>query len=59
LHNEELNNFYHPQIPFRQINSVRIRWGGHVAPMGKERKVYKVGKADGKRQLGIPRSRWD
>jgi hypothetical protein len=36
-----------------------MRWAGHVARMGEERKVYKVlvGKAEGKRPLGRPRRR--
>jgi hypothetical protein len=34
-----------------------MRWAGHVAHMGEERKVYKVlvGKPEGKRPLGRPR----
>jgi hypothetical protein len=38
-----------------------MRWAGHVARMGDERKVYKVlvGKPEGKRPLGRPRRRWD
>jgi hypothetical protein len=38
-----------------------MRWAGHVARMGKERKVYKVlvGKHEGKRPLGRPRRRWE
>ena len=37
-----------------------MRCAGHVARMGEERGVYRVlvGKPEGKRQLGIPRSRW-
>jgi hypothetical protein len=37
-----------------------MRWAGHVARMGEERKVYKVlvGKPEGKRPLGRPRRRW-
>jgi hypothetical protein len=40
--------------------SRRMRWAGHMACMGKERKVYKVsvGKPEGKRPLGRPRHRW-
>jgi hypothetical protein len=36
-----------------------MRWVGHVACMGQERKVYKVlvGKPKGKRPLGRPRHR--
>jgi hypothetical protein len=47
----------HPQISLGK--SRRIRWAGHVARMGEERKVYKVlvGKPEGKRLLGKPRHR--
>jgi hypothetical protein len=43
----------------RQVKSKRIRWAGHVARMGEERKVYRVlmGKPEGKRPLGSPRRR--
>jgi hypothetical protein len=35
-----------------------MRWAGHVASMGEERKVYKVlmGRPEGRRSLGRPRS---
>jgi hypothetical protein len=38
-----------------------MKWAGHVAGMGEERKVYKVlaGKPEGKRPLGRPRRRWE
>jgi hypothetical protein len=38
-----------------------MKWAGHVASMGEERKVYKflVGKPEGKRPLGRPRRRWE
>jgi hypothetical protein len=38
-----------------------MRWAGHVARMGEERKVCKVlvGKSEGKRLLGRPRRRWE
>jgi hypothetical protein len=50
--------FTHPQISLDK--SRRIRWVGHVARMGEERKVYKVlvGKPKGERPLGRPRHRW-
>jgi len=37
-----------------------MRWAGHVACMGRGRGVYRVlvGKPEGKRPLGRPRSRW-
>jgi hypothetical protein len=49
----------HPQISLGK--SRRMRWAGHVARMGEERKVYKVlvGKPEGKRPLGRPRHRWE
>jgi hypothetical protein len=45
----------------RQVKSRRMRWAGHVARMGEERKVYKVlvGKPEGRRPLGRPRRRWE
>jgi hypothetical protein len=38
----------------------RMRWAGHVARMGEERKVYKVlvEKPERKRPCGIPWHRW-
>ena len=44
----------------RLIKSRRMSWAGHVARMVEEREVYwvLVGKPEGKRQLGRPRSRW-
>jgi hypothetical protein len=61
LHNEELHNLYSPPDIIRKINSRRMRWAGHVARMGEERKVYKVlvGKPEGKRPLGRPSRRWE
>jgi hypothetical protein len=55
-----LNLEYAPDI-IRQVKSRRMRWVGHVAHMGEERKVYKVlvGKPEGKRPLGRPRRRWE
>jgi hypothetical protein len=43
------------------IKSRRMRWAGHVARMGEDRKVYKVlmGKPEGKIPLGKPRRRWE
>jgi hypothetical protein len=42
LHNEELHNLYSSPDIIRQNKSRRMRWAGHVARMGEERKVYKV-----------------
>jgi hypothetical protein len=38
-----------------------MRWAGHVARVGEERRVYKVlvGKPEGKGPLGRPRCRWE
>jgi hypothetical protein len=61
LHNEELHNLYPSPDIIRQVKSRRMRWVGHIARMGEERKVYKVlvGKSGGKRPLGRPRRRWE
>jgi hypothetical protein len=61
LHNEELHNLYSSQDIIRQVKSRRMRWAGHVARMGEDRKVYKVlvGKPEGKKTLGRPRRRWE
>ena len=42
------------------IKSRRMRWAGHVAHMGEEKRVYRVlvGKLEEKRPLGRPRHRW-
>jgi hypothetical protein len=60
LHNEELRDFYSSPSIIRIIKSRRMRWAGHVAPMGEEKKnAYRllVGKPEGKRPLGRPRRR--
>jgi hypothetical protein len=61
LHNEELHNLYLSPDIIRQVRLRRMRWAGHVARMGEERKVYKVlvGNPEGKRPLGRPRHRWE
>jgi hypothetical protein len=61
LHNEKLHNLYSFPDIIRQGKSRRMRWAGHVARMGEERKVYKilVGKPEGKRPFGRPRHRWE
>jgi hypothetical protein len=53
---EELRNLYSSPDIIRQVKSRRMRWAGHVARMGEERKVYKVlvGKPEGKSPLGRP-----
>jgi hypothetical protein len=46
-------NLYSSSNIIKQIKSRRMRWAGHVARMGEERKAYKVlmGKPEGKRPL--------
>jgi hypothetical protein len=53
LHSEELHNLYSSSNIIRQIKSRRMRWAGHVACMGEDRKVYEVlmGKPEGMRPL--------
>ena len=60
LHNEELNDLYSSPNIVREIKSRRMGSAGHVARMVEERGVYSflVGKPEGKRPLGRPRSRW-
>jgi hypothetical protein len=61
LQNQERHNFYSSPNIIRQIKARRMKWAGHVACMGEERKVYKVlvGKPKEKRPLGRPRHRWE
>jgi hypothetical protein len=61
LHNEELHNLYSSPDIIRQVKSRRMRWTGHEARMGENRKFCKflVGKSEGKRPLRRPRHRWD
>jgi hypothetical protein len=61
LHHEELYNLYSSTDFIRQVKSRRMRWAGHVARMGEERKVYRVlvGEPEGNRPLGRPMRRWD
>jgi hypothetical protein len=59
-YNEELHNFYTSTSIIRIVKSRRMWWAGHVARIGEKRNVYRlvVGKPEGKRPLGRPRSRW-
>jgi hypothetical protein len=60
LHSEELHNLYSSPDIIRQMKSRLMRWTGHVARMGEDRKANKVllGKPEG-RSLGRPRRRWE
>jgi hypothetical protein len=60
-HNEKFHNLYSFPDIITQIKSRRMRWAGHVALMGEERKVNRVlvGKPEIKRPLGRPRRRWE
>jgi hypothetical protein len=39
LHNEELSDLYCSSKIIRVIKSRRMRWAGHVARMGEERRI--------------------
>jgi hypothetical protein len=54
LHNVELHNLYASTNVIRVIKSRKMRWAGHVAPMGEMRNAYKIliVKPEGKRPLG-------
>jgi hypothetical protein len=61
LHNEELRDLYSSPRIIRIIKSRRIKWAGHVARMGEEKKkVYRllVGNPEGNRPVRRPRRRW-
>jgi hypothetical protein len=60
LHNEELRDLYSSPSIIRIIKARRMRWAGRVARMAENRNAYRllVGKTEGKRPLGRPRSRW-
>jgi len=61
LHNEELRDLYSLPNIVRVVKSRRMRWAGHVAPMGEGRGVHRVlvAKPEGNRPLGRPRRRWE
>jgi hypothetical protein len=50
LQNEELHYLYSSQNIIRQIKPSKMRWAGHVASMGEERKCTKF-------WLGSPKER--
>jgi hypothetical protein len=61
LHNDELHSLYSSPNIVKVIKSRRMRWAGHGARMGEGTGVYRVlvGRPEGKRPLGRPRSRWE
>jgi hypothetical protein len=61
LHNEELNDLYSSPNIVQVVKARRMKWARHVACMGEDRGVHRVlvGKTEGKRPLGRPRSRWE
>ena len=61
LCNEELSDLYPlPNIVW-VVKLRRMRWAGHVVPMGEGRGVHRVlvGRPYGKRPFGRPRRRWE
>jgi hypothetical protein len=61
LHNKERNELYSSPNIIRVIKSRRMRWAVHVARMGEGRGAFRifVGRTEGRRPLGRPRSRWE
>jgi hypothetical protein len=61
LHDEELHGLYSSPSIIRVIKARRVRWAGYVARMGEVRGAYNilVGRPEGRRPLGRPRSRWE
>jgi hypothetical protein len=57
LHNEELHNLYASPNIIRAIKSRRIRWAGHVAPVGATEDACNmlVGKREKKKLLEVTR----
>ena len=61
LYNEELSDLCSSPSIVWVIRSRRLSWAGHVARMGEKSGVYRVlvGKSEGKRPHGRPRSNWE
>ena len=61
LHNDELCALCTLPNIVQVAKSIRMRWVGHVAPMGEGRVVHRflLGKPEGKRPLGRPKRRWE
>jgi hypothetical protein len=61
FHSDKRHIVYSSPDIIRHIKSRRIRWVGHEAHMGEDRKLHKVlvGNLEGKRPLVRPRCRWE
>jgi len=59
LHNEKLNDLHSSPNIVRVIKSRKMRWAGHVARMGEEGCIQRLGGQQGKRTLGRPSRRWE
>jgi hypothetical protein len=61
LHNEELYDLHSSPNIIRVNKSRRMRWAGYVAYKAERRGAYRilVGRPEGRRPLGRPRSRWE
>ena len=61
LHNAEQHTLYSSPNIFRNLESRRLRWAGHVARMEQSRNAYRVslGTPGGKRHLVWPRPIWE
>jgi hypothetical protein len=59
LHNEEFHNFHSLANIIIMIESMGMRWAGHISQMGGRIMCrLLMGKPEGKRRLGRPKHRW-
>jgi hypothetical protein len=58
-HNKEVNDLYSSPNIIRVIKSRRVRWGGHVACVGRNRGAYRIlmARFERRRPLGRPMCR--
>jgi hypothetical protein len=57
LHDEELHDLYSSTSIIRIIKPRGMKWAGHIVRIGR-RETRIGGKAEGRRPLGRPRSKW-